>query len=79
MDVLNTLRLAGRPLSDEELAGALGADRRAVVRECRRLAFAGAVIREEASGSIVNRLDEIVARVRGGAFTQDLSGTQTNG
>jgi DNA-binding GntR family transcriptional regulator len=79
MDVLNTLRLAGRPLSDEELAGALGADRRAVVRECRRLAFAGAVIREEAGGSIVNRLDEIVARVRGGAFTQDLSGSHTNG
>jgi predicted transcriptional regulator len=45
-------------MDDDELAAALGIDRQEVVRQCRRLAFQGIIIREEiGSGLIVNKLD----------------------
>ena len=59
MDILGALRAANRPLSDDELAAVLGADRRQVMQRCKRLAFQGILIRESSpSGAIVNRLDE---------------------
>ena len=58
MDIVSALRAANRGMDDDELASSLGIDRQEVVRQCRRLAFQGLVIREEtASGSIVNKLD----------------------
>jgi predicted transcriptional regulator len=73
MDILNTLRAAGGPLDDDQLAGVLGTDRRSVTRECRRLAFAGCLIREQSSqGGIVNRLDDF-AFVPARRWTRDLA------
>lgn len=46
-------------MDDDELATALGIDRREVLRQCRRLAFQGLVIREETrDGRLINKLDE---------------------
>ncbi len=62
MDIITALRLSGRPVDDEELAGVLGVDRRAVIRECRRLAFQGRLIREQGQGGVIfNRLDTAIA------------------
>lgn len=45
-------------MDDDELAEALGIDRREVLRQCRRLAFQGLVIREETfDGRLINKLD----------------------
>ena len=45
-------------MDDDELAEALGVDRREVLRQCRRLAFQGLVIREETrGGKLINKLD----------------------
>lgn len=45
-------------MDDDELANALGMDRREVLRQCRRLAFQGLVIREETrDGRLINKLD----------------------
>ena len=45
-------------MDDDELANALGLDRREVLRQCRRLAFQGLVIREETrDGRLINKLD----------------------
>jgi predicted transcriptional regulator len=58
VDILSALRAADRGMDDDELADVLGIDRQEVVRQCRRLAFQGIVIREEMDGErIVNKLD----------------------
>lgn len=58
MDILAALRMSDGPLDDDQLAEVLGADRGDVVRQCRRLAFQGIIIREQGrSGNIVNTLD----------------------
>jgi DNA-binding Lrp family transcriptional regulator len=58
MDILTALRIAQRGMDDDELAEMLGIDRKEVLRRCRRLAFQGILIREEAAeGRIVNKLD----------------------
>ena len=45
-------------MDDDELAAVLGTDRREVLRQCRRLAFQGLVIREETrDGRLINKLD----------------------
>ena len=45
-------------MDDDELAAALGIDRREVLRQCRRLAFQGIVIREAThDGRLINKLD----------------------
>ncbi len=58
MDIISALRASDGPLDDDQLAAALGVDRREVHRQCRRLAFQGVIIRENGpNGNIVNHLD----------------------
>jgi transcription initiation factor IIE alpha subunit len=58
VDIVSALREAGRGLDDDELAEALGVDRREVLRQCRRLAFQGLIIREATrDGRLMNKLD----------------------
>lgn len=79
MDIINALRTAGRPLDDEELAAALGLDPAAVTRECKRMAFAGRLIREQGhGGAIVNRLDAEVYPGQPRTWSGDLTGSRPN-
>jgi predicted transcriptional regulator len=58
MDILTALRAAEKGMDDDQLAALLGLDRREVFRRCRRLAFQGILIREEApDGRILNKVD----------------------
>jgi predicted transcriptional regulator len=57
VDILSALRAANRAMDDDELAAALAIDRGEVVRQCRRLAFKGIIIREETASGFANKLD----------------------
>jgi predicted transcriptional regulator len=72
MDIVKALRLADRPLDDDQLAAVLGVDRRDVHRQCRRLAFQGIIIREQGpAGNIVNKLDRGASAGDGRLYFED--------
>lgn len=72
MDIISALRISDRPLDDDQLAAVVGADRREVHHQCRRLAFQGIIIREQVpGGTIVNRLDEPSGSADGRLYFED--------